>query len=184
MNRYQAKLEEISKARNCSLTAAKIRGVKFTKLQLQQINLLAAEKVCPTLDVLRKKFKKMGNFKLETMLKNIKKKRKELAIVIGNDDIDGIRNSDGNGFIYLIENEMYSGWIKCGMTTNLSKRLNSYNTNDPLRRFQFVIHKEVDSRRKAEKHLMLELSNRSDLINGEWFRIEKKMAIDIFSKCI
>ena len=37
------------------------------------------------------------------------------------------------GFIYIITNPAWPNWCKIGLTINLQKRLNGYNTHAPLR---------------------------------------------------
>lgn len=182
MNRYQNKLTEIGKARNSSNTASKVRGIKWTKNQQTRMRLLAAEETVPTLMSLKSIFTTMSQNKLEAMLTKIKFFRKKFAEELNMENIDGIRNSKGIGHIYLLENENYIGWIKCGMTINVSARLNTYNVNDPMKRFQILIEKKVKNRRVAEKKLITELKTYSTLQNGEWFKIEKNKAIEIFEK--
>lgn len=182
MSRYENKLNEISIARNSKNTASKTRGIKWTKNQETRMRLLSAEKDAPTIEKLKAHFPSMSEYKLTAMLSKIKFYRKKLAEELNLSNIDGIRNSNGKGYIYLIENESYNGWIKCGMTTNISERLNSYNINDPLKRFNIVAKKEVNDRRKSERELIYNLEMISDLKNGEWFKIDKNKAIDIFEK--
>jgi hypothetical protein len=182
MTKYLNKLQEVSMARNSSKTAAKVRPVRWTKKQMIAIRTFAIQEICPTIDDLRKKYWKLGDHKLECMFKLIKNKRREFSELTGINDIDGIRNAGGKGYVYLLENELYPGWIKCGMTVNLEKRLQTYNTNDPLKRYKFVSSMTVNDRRKIEKMIMEALLGKSSLNNGEWFRIEKNIAINIFSQ--
>jgi hypothetical protein len=181
MKRYDYKLKEISSARNNSATASKTRGLKWTKNQLSRMRLIAADINAPTLMLLKSIFPTMSQYKLEAMLEKIKFFRKKFADELNIDDVDGIRNSNGSGYIYLIENKAYDGWIKCGMTTKISSRLNSYNVNDPLKSFNLLIEKKVSNRRLAEKLLINELASSSVLCNGEWFKIKKDKAIEIFN---
>ena len=85
-----------------------------------------------------------------------------------------------DGFVYLIENEAFPGWMKGGMTTDLKSRLDAYNQYDPLKRYRVVASKEVVSRRKAETWILHEMRMKSDLVNGEWFRIKKDVAQQLF----
>lgn len=87
-----------------------------------------------------------------------------------------------DGFIYLIENDAYPGWIKCGMTTQIKSRLDSYNSYDPLKRFQLVASSEVQNRRKSESLLLHEMKVKSSLQTGEWFKIDKETALKIFER--
>lgn len=181
MNRYRKKLTEIKSSRNKSSTALKTRGIKYNKRQQELIRIIAADVDYPSREKILVVFPTMSQIKVDAMLVKIKLLRKKLSENVGLDDkISGVRNSKGSGYIYLIENESFDGWIKCGMTTNLSSRLNTYNSNDPLKRYHLLIDKEVIDRRKAELSLIRELQIKSTLHNGEWFKIDKNRAIEIF----
>lgn len=181
MDRYRKKLAEIKAARNKSTTALKTRGIKYNKRQQDLIRTLAADVDAPTREKILLVFPKMSQLKVDAILVKAKLLRKKLAENLGiNNEVSGIRNSKGQGYVYLVENELFSGWIKCGMTTNITSRLNTYNSNDPLKRFRVLVDKEVVDRRRAELNLMRELQIKSTLQNGEWFRIDKNQAIEIF----
>lgn len=180
--RYLKKLKEIGKARNSSNTASKVRGIKWTSGQRSNMRIIAASIEPPTIEVVKELYPNLGGYKAERMLNEVKKLRKKMSEITGLEDgISGIRNSKGDGIIYLVENEMYPGWIKCGMTVNMSNRLNSYNCYDPLKRFRIITEKSVSNRRKSEAFLKRELESVSSLSNGEWFRIEKEQALKIFN---
>jgi hypothetical protein len=124
--------------------------------------------------------------KANAIWKEVKKRRRELMLAVGIeiDDttfkVKGLQNLLKTGVIYLVEHELYPGWIKCGMTVNMNTRLKTYNCSDPLKRFKFVTSKVVEDRRKAELMLINNLKAKSDLQSGEWFRISKDEALKIF----
>lgn len=182
MDKYRKKIKEISSARNKSSTASKSRGIKWTKNQQTRMRLLASSKVMTTYENLKSLYPTMSDIKLQAMLVKIKFYRKKLAEELNLSDVDGLRSSSGKGHIYLVENESYIGWIKCGMTSSINKRLNSYNSNDPLKRFRLIIEKVVENRRAAEKNLINFLKENSEISNGEWFRIDKETALELFKK--
>lgn len=180
--RYQKKLIEIGKARNGSKTAAKVRGIKWTNGQKTRIRLMAGAEQAPSIEMIKSFYPHMGDYKSDCMLTKVKLLRKEMSELTGVEDgITGIRKSKGKGIVYLVENEMYPGWIKCGMTIDMNNRLNSYNCNDPLKRFRVIVAKEVENRRKSETSLIRELRIISSLSNGEWFRVDKETAMKIFN---
>ena len=109
--------------------------------------------------------------KAKLIMKEINRRRKQEGIC---------KPVEKDGFVYLIENEAFPGWIKCGMTADLKSRLDSYNQYDPLKRFKIVSSKEVVNRRKAESWLIHEMKMKSDLVNGEWFRVNKDVAQTLF----
>lgn len=172
---------KVSKSRNSSKTALKTRGINWTKSQLAKISYIAGLEAAPSIDIVKENCAKLSDEKAEAMLLKVKQKRKELAGLIGlNNDISGIRNSAGAGEIYIVENELFEGWIKIGMTTNLTSRVNTYNCSDPLKRFRVIVNKQVNDRRRAEAVLKHNIGIVASLSNGEWFRIEKRVALDIF----
>ena len=120
------------------------------------------------------------------LLSLIKKRRKELATAVDRIHKDvkvrGIQSVDKNGFIYLIVNPKFSGWVKCGMTINLNTRLNSYNCYDPTGQFRFIATKKVENRRAAERSLLRKVSLTAAAVNGEWFRIDESDCIKIFNE--
>jgi hypothetical protein len=116
--------------------------------------------------------------KAKTILTSIKTKRnllaKELQITL-----PGMRKTEEQGFVYLIKNPAFEGWVKCGMTIDCGDRLKSYNGYDPTSRFSFIATKEVANRRNAERHLLHETSLKASLQNGEWFKIDERICIEI-----
>ena len=180
--KYDIKLKEIGAAKNSSRTASRVRGVKWTSHQISKMRHMASLEQAPTIELVKSLYPNLGDYKSERMLHKVKQFRKEFSEITGlQDAISGVRSSKGKGLIYLVENESYSGWIKCGMTIDMKNRLNSYNCNDPLKRFRVLVEKEVKNRRKSETVLKYELQHISSLVNGEWFRVEKEVALKIFS---
>ena len=109
--------------------------------------------------------------KAKLILAEIKRERKQKGIV---------KVTEAAGYLYLIENEIYPGWIKCGMTTDLESRLGSYNQYDPQKRFVVIASKAVYDRRLSEAVLIKQLSKLATISNGEWMRIDKDAAIIAF----
>ena len=87
--------------------------------------------------------------------------------------VKGLHSIQKTGIIYLVEHEMFDGWLKCGMTVNMKSRLKSYNLCDPLKRYTVVASKVVKDRRKAEIDLIRELTTQASMKNGEWLRFKK-----------
>lgn len=70
------------------------------------------------------------------------------------------------GIIYLISNPAFPGCYKIGLTQNLDRRLASYQTYDPYKRYKVECYKFVSDIRKEEKRILLKY--KVDIINGEW----------------
>lgn len=87
------------------------------------------------------------------------------------------------GFIYLVKNPCFTGWIKAGMTIDFELRLGTYNTSDPLSRFEYVKLAWTQDRRISERALLKALQLNSEETQGEWFRIRIQDAIFIFDQC-
>jgi hypothetical protein len=86
------------------------------------------------------------------------------------------------GFVYLVENEVYPGWIKVGMTIDYESRIGTYNIYDPFNKFKFVSLSFVKDRRSKEQELIEIFKIHSLSIKGEWFKIEKQKVVDLFIK--
>lgn len=179
---YTEKLKEISIARNQSSSAAKTRGVKYTTGQVKQMKMIAVLEEAPTIESILKAYPKVGNHKANKMLEYIKRIRKEFAVLCNLKDVAGVHDSKSVGHIYLITNERFVGWIKCGKTANLVKRLSAYNCYDPQQRYRVLIETIVYDKNKAESLLIYNLKNASSAHNGEWFRIAEEQAINIFKQ--
>jgi len=85
------------------------------------------------------------------------------------------------GFVYLLVNPSFPGWIKVGMTIDYEKRLRAYNIpNDPHQAFTFITVKWTHDRRSHEKELLGRFAGVADRSNGEWFKIEVDKALSLF----
>jgi hypothetical protein len=81
-----------------------------------------------------------------------------------------------NGFLYLISNPAFPGYIKVGITKNLNQRLASYQTYDPFRRFKVEHYAFCEDIRKEEIRIINMFS--VDVKTGEWVKTER--ALDIY----
>ena len=43
-----------------------------------------------------------------------------------------------SGYLYIIKNKAWPDWVKIGITENLDKRLNNYQTSSPFRDFEIM----------------------------------------------
>lgn len=92
--------------------------------------------------------------------------------------------SDPSGFVYLITHPNFPGWIKIGSTTNLARRLGSYNTGDPLRRYRLEFAADTLDRRHAEWLAHEELRRRGYDKQGEWFDVGIAMASRVVLRAV
>lgn len=83
-----------------------------------------------TCDDVKLRFKSTSHLsdkRINAVLRKILAKRRELAIATGITP-KGVQTTVRDGFIYMVENLAYPGWVKAGMTTNVSSRLDEVRT--------------------------------------------------------
>lgn len=95
--------------------------------------------------------------------------------------VHGEQVSFKEGFVYLISNDAFPGWIKAGMTIDYENRLVQYNVYDPTSGYKMHTVKWVSNRREKENLLLSELTNKAVSCKGEWFCIDKMIAMEIFT---
>lgn len=156
---------------------------KMTRSLRKVIVELTQQEKSPTIDDLKNRYRSTSSSTDETLqfiFRTIKRKRKEIENFTGIPQ-KGSHEIKSDGFIYLIENELFDGWIKCGMAVNIESRLKGYNGCDPLKRFKVIAFKAVQDRRKAERILLDNTKTKAELQTGEWFRISKDEVLSIFN---
>lgn len=72
------------------------------------------------------------------------------------------------GYVYVVYNPNFDNWLKVGSTVDLQKRISSYQTSDPLRRFEILRHYAVDDRRAVEQWILFRLKQRKLVVRNEW----------------
>lgn len=80
------------------------------------------------------------------------------------------------GFIYLVTNPAWPGWVKCGMAVDPLDRVNSFQTASPFRDFELLVYEQVNDRRSAESRAHKLLKKYSSGQRNEWFQIEPHTA--------
>jgi hypothetical protein len=96
--------------------------------------------------------------------------------------LKGEQTSVRQGFVYLVKNPCFPGWVKAGMTIDYELRLSTYNTSDPLSRFEYVKLAWTPDRREAELLLLNALRLNALETLGEWFRMQVQDAVLIFDQ--
>jgi hypothetical protein len=88
-------------------------------------------------------------------------------------DVDDIKE----GILYAIQNKAWPDHFKIGITSDLNKRLASYQTYDPFRAYKVSLYEFVCDKRKTEKIIFDKFA--LNVENGEWLKIEScKSVID------
>jgi hypothetical protein len=85
--------------------------------------------------------------------------------------IGGNINCQPAGFVYIIGNPIYPDHYKIGMTVDTEKRLQTYQTYDPFRKFYIVRYEFVLDRRQTESAILNSFN--ISLESGEWVKRNK-----------
>ena len=86
---------------------------------------------------------------------------------ISEDDLD----DDPWGFVYLMVNPKFPGWVKIGKTQDYNSRLSTYQTGDPYRAYDMKQRIEVENRHTAELEYHSHFESISEERSYEWFKI-------------
>ena len=62
------------------------------------------------------------------------------------------------GYLYIISNNSWPGWIKIGTTKNLKTRLQTYQTGSPFRDYEVIYSIKHPDYLKAEKNIKIQVS--------------------------
>tara|TARA_R100001460_G_scaffold77831_1_gene118745 strand:- start:183 stop:983 length:801 start_codon:yes stop_codon:yes gene_type:complete len=93
---------------------------------------------------------------------------------------DCCSQSKEKGWLYIVESLSIPGWIKFGKSINPEKRLQQYNANTPLKDYILVEVCPCSNMKKGEKVILNVASFFAEEEKGEWKKINKKLALDIF----
>jgi hypothetical protein len=80
------------------------------------------------------------------------------------------------GYLYIITNDAFPGWVKVGTTWDLEDRLHVYQTGDPFRRYRLEYSLCHPKFREAEKKIKEVMKHFALEIRNEWFRIDLSFA--------
>jgi hypothetical protein len=81
-----------------------------------------------------------------------------------------------SGYLYVITNPSYEGWVKVGTTWNLKERLHVYQTSDPFRSYRIEYSLKHPEFREAEQKIKETIKPFALEIKGEWYKIDLNMA--------
>ena len=88
-------------------------------------------------------------------------------------------NHPYNGYVYILTNPSWVGWVKIGRATNIDNRLRSYNTSSPYRDYKIVYYKKINNPSIIENYFNDKYGNH----NNEWFNISIANAIETIEEC-
>lgn len=82
-----------------------------------------------------------------------------------------------SGYLYIITNKAWPGYVKVGVTENLEKRLNQYQTADPFRSYVLEFSLYHPRYLEAEKKIKDAMKPFAKSIKNEWFEVDYKIAV-------
>jgi hypothetical protein len=83
------------------------------------------------------------------------------------------------GYVYIIANPSFDGWLKVGMAIDAEDRCNGYQTSSPHRDYKLLYARKFNDRRTAEIKTMNKLKKVVKEHNGEWFKTDRNTAQEI-----
>lgn len=83
-----------------------------------------------------------------------------------------------SGYVYVISNPAWKGWVKIGMAIDAEDRLKSYQTSSPYRDYQLLHSVYVTDRRSIEKKAHRKIAKIAEEKQNEWFKVDAVEAID------
>jgi len=83
-----------------------------------------------------------------------------------------------SGYVYVITNPAWKGWVKIGMAIDAEDRLKSYQTSSPYRDYQLLHSVYVTDRRAIERKAHRKISKIAEDKQNEWFQVDVIEAID------
>jgi|AntAceMinimDraft_11_1070367.scaffolds.fasta_scaffold34773_1 hypothetical protein len=92
----------------------------------------------------------------------------------------GEQTSIKEGFVYIIVNPSFPGWLKLGMAFDYEKRLATYNQCDPEMKYSIIALRWTDDRRILETALLKNLADICSNRRGEWFKFDSDLFINAF----
>jgi hypothetical protein len=80
------------------------------------------------------------------------------------------------GYLYIITNPAFEGWVKVGTTYDLAHRIHVYQTSDPFRQYKVEYSLHHPNFREAEKKIKEVMKHFALEIKNEWYRINLDFA--------
>jgi hypothetical protein len=81
-----------------------------------------------------------------------------------------------SGYLYIISNPKMEGWLKIGISQDISNRLHTYQTGDPYRGYKleyYILHPKY---KIAEKKIKESMHYFAKEIKNEWYCVDLNMA--------
>jgi len=88
------------------------------------------------------------------------------------------------GYIYVIVNPAYNGWVKIGRTESVERRISSFNTSSPFRDFKAMFSIYCEETRDIEEGVHHKLRESGVISSHEWFMLSVTESIKIIEETI
>tara|TARA_B110000908_G_C10249781_1_gene451173 strand:- start:853 stop:1395 length:543 start_codon:yes stop_codon:yes gene_type:complete len=88
------------------------------------------------------------------------------------------------GYVYVITNTAWHGWVKVGMAVDADDRLSSYQTSSPFRDYELQYSVYCKDRRKLESKAHKAVGSIASDRNNEWFKASVEDAVDCITGII
>lgn len=83
------------------------------------------------------------------------------------------------GYVYIMINPAWDGWVKVGMAVDPEDRCASFQTSSPYRDYEIYYRKRFKNKSQAETLAHELLRQESSQYRKEWFKIPKTKAIKL-----
>jgi predicted GIY-YIG superfamily endonuclease len=77
-----------------------------------------------------------------------------------------------SGYLYIIQNPAWENWLKIGITDNLEKRLQTYQTSSPYRDYKLIYSLYHPEYKEAEKKIKESMRPFAKNTKNEWFEVD------------
>jgi len=88
------------------------------------------------------------------------------------------------GYVYVITNKAWAGWVKIGMAFDPEDRCNGYQTSSPHRDYILEYSVASNDRRKAEQQAHARAAKLASEVKGEWFKLPLDQAKKVLDSIV
>lgn len=105
-----------------------------------------------------------------------KERMRKLRVSRLHDKVDALYYKPKHGYVYIINNRNFPGWIKVGCALDADDRLSSYQTSSPHRNYKLKWARKTNNKLDAERQAHECLGKLVERKN-EWFKMTTREAV-------
>jgi hypothetical protein len=109
---------------------------------------------------------------VDPLLESLRREHKELVAGLNNKQVKFEK-----GYVYVLTHPLFDGLVKIGKARDPFKRLDTYQTGDPLRRYKLHGYVYFPRSLRAEKRIHRILAKYCISENSEWFEMDVDEAL-------